>query len=446
MKNKNIFFSVIFLLFGKLSFSQSNVLSLKQCIDFALENKNNIKAIKADSDIEVLKTDALKLDCWPQVSLAYEYRYNPIIRTNILPIGAFSATPTKETRAVKFGTNFQQTAGLAVLQPLFDATISSKIKESKILEKIKKIDIKIAEEALVYEVAKSYINLMLLQKQIKISEVDTGRTWKTLQFSITKFESGTILKIEVNNATINHNNALTIFKNDVKSLVNENIYLSFLIGKKYDGFSIQDNDVNLDINLVNKNATVGYNPSLEKLATQNLFLDQEISTQNKKTLPTISVNGYLAADQFADQLNPFLKNSWYANSYISLNVKWDLFNAKNIANKKSQFIQEKKSNDFKIKEILEEVEKDKRIAENEIIQLKTETDNLNDNVNLYKDNLRIIELRLSQGQASINDVNNEEIVYQKENEKWKNSEIKFWLQWLELVKSSGLLYQLYTNK
>ena len=446
MKNKSIFFSVIFLLFGKLSFSQNNILSLKQCIDFALENTNNIKAIKADSDIEVLKTDALKLDYWPQVSLAYEYRYNPIIRTNILPIGAFSTIPTKETRAVKFGTNFQQTAGLAVLQPLFDATISSKIKESKILEKIKKIDIKIAEEALVYEVTKSYINLMLLQKQIKISEIDTSRTWKTLQFSITKFESGTILKIEVNNATINHNNALAVFTNDIKNLVNENIYLSFLIGKKYDGFSIQDNDVKLDINLVNKKAAVGYNPSLEKLATQNLFLDQEISTQNKKTLPTVSANGYLAADQFADQLNPFLKNSWYANSYIGFNVKWDLFNAKNIANKKSQLIQEKKSNDFKIKEILEEVEKDNRIAENEIVQLKTETDNLNSNENLYKDNLRIIELRLSQGQASINDVNNEEIAYQKENEKWRNSEIKFWLQWLELVKSSGLLYQLYTNQ
>jgi outer membrane protein len=445
MKNKIIIYIILCLISLQVSHSQTKILTLKECIQLALENKNNIKATQIESEIETLKTKDLNSNYWPQISLAYEYRYNPIIRSNILPVGQFNAIPTDETRAVKFGTNFQQTAGLSVLQPLFDATVSSKIKESKILEKIKKTDVKIAKEALVYEVSKSFINVMLQQKQIKISELDTLRTWNTVQFSKNKFDNGIILKTERNKSQINHNNTISIFKNNVNELVNENIYLSFLIGKNYTEFSIQENDPSLDLNLLDQKSNTNSNVSIEKIQNQNTLLDQKIATQNKKFLPTVSLNGYLAGDQFADTFNPVLANSWYANSFVGLNAKWDILKGENSGNKKSQFQLEKQSNDFKIKDIAEELDKNKRIAQNQIQQLKTESDYLNDNVTLYKDNLRIIQLRLNDGQASINDVNNEEIEYQKENEKLQNSQTKLWLQWLEYVKNSGLLGKLYSE-
>jgi outer membrane protein TolC len=446
MKNKTIIISILFLIFFQVSYSQNQVLTLKECINLALENKNNIKAIQLENEIETLKTIGLNANYWPQISLAYEYRYNPIIRSNILPVGQFNAIPTNETRAVKFGTKFQQTGGLSVLQPLFNATISSKIKENKIVEKINQTDLKIAKEALVYEVSKSFINVMLLQKQIKISELDTVRTWKTLQFSESKFKNGVILKTEFNKSKINHNNTLLLFKNNVNQLVNETIYLSFLIGKSYSDFSIKENDDSLNLNLLNNQSTTKSNPSIEKLQNQNILLEQQILSQNKKFLPSVSLNGYLAGDQFADTFSPFLANSWYPNSYIGLNAKWDILNGENFRNKKLQFKLEKNSNDFKIKDISEELDKNSRIAQNEIQQLKTESDFLDDNVKLYKDNLAIIQLRLNQGQASINDVNNEEIEYQKENQKLQNAQIKLWLQWLEYIRNIGALEELYINK
>ena len=55
-------------------------------------------------------------------------------------------------------------------------------------------------------------------------------------------------------------------------------------------------------------------------------------------------------------------------------------------------------------------------------------------------------MRLNQGQARLNDVNNEEKEYQKENQKLQNSQIKLWLQWLENIRNIGALEELYINK
>jgi hypothetical protein len=55
-------------------------------------------------------------------------------------------------------------------------------------------------------------------------------------------------------------------------------------------------------------------------------------------------------------------------------------------------------------------------------------------------------LRLNQGQARLNDVNNEEKEYQKENQKLQNSQIKLWLQGLENIRNIGALEELYINK
>ena len=125
---------------------------------------------------------------------------------------------------------------------------------------------------------------MLLQKQIKISELDRVRTWKTLQFSESKFKNGVILKTEFNKSKINHNNTLLLllFNNNVNQLVNKTIFLSFLIGKSYNDFSIQENDDSLNLNLLNNQSTTKSHASIEKLKNQNILLEQQILSQNKK--------------------------------------------------------------------------------------------------------------------------------------------------------------------
>ena len=140
MKKRNLFIVAFIICNAANLLAQESNLMLKDYINASLNNKANIKALKIQSEIEALKTSQFKSNYLPQLTVAYDNIYNPIIRSSIVPVGKFNPIPTDEVRAIKFGTNWQQNAGINVFQPLFNATINSKIAESKIQEKIKQTD------------------------------------------------------------------------------------------------------------------------------------------------------------------------------------------------------------------------------------------------------------------------------------------------------------------
>lgn len=164
MKLKNIILIVCVILTNQSLTAQTRTIGLKECIQLALANKSSILALKTNATIDSLNSIQLKAKYFPEVALVYDYLYNPIIRTNIVPTGKFSPVPTDELRPIKFGTSFNQSAGLQILQPIFDASIKSRIAETNLQVKIKQAEIKTANEDLAFEVVQSFSKLLLKQK------------------------------------------------------------------------------------------------------------------------------------------------------------------------------------------------------------------------------------------------------------------------------------------
>ena len=446
MKNK-FFIILTFIFFNTTSLvAQENKLMLKDYIKLALENKQNIKALKIQSEIEVLKTSQFKSNYLPQLTVAYDNIYNPIIRTNIVPVGKFNPVPTDEVRAVKFGTNWQQSVGLSLFQPLFNATINSKIKESKLQEKIAQTDVKIANEEIVFEVSRTYINALVKQQQVKENAIDTLRTYQNLDFVKDRFFDGKILKTEVNRALINHNNSVEICKSAITSWVQEKIYLGFLTGLQYDKIYINENDTALNeqnlewINAESQKETIA---AIEQLNNKIDLTKIQQKSENSKRKPIVGINGYLGGDQFENSFNQFSKNTIYGNSFVGLSVRLPILLNENIGNKKNQLQLQSKSFNLQKEQISSELEKNKSIAISELEKLKWELKNTTSNLILYKESLNIIQERFKEGKATTFDVTNEESEFQKENQKLITRKSAMWLQWLEILKNSGQLNKLY---
>ena len=138
MKRLKIFFYIIpILLIQAICVGAQTPLLLKQAIVSALANRKNIQAGKMDIAIRRLQTEALLKKYWPQVSLDYNYLFNPILQTSILPIGVFNPNyPIDATKSVQFGTKWTQAAGLTVTQPLLDLSIARSKSEAELQEKI----------------------------------------------------------------------------------------------------------------------------------------------------------------------------------------------------------------------------------------------------------------------------------------------------------------------
>lgn len=425
--------------------AQTRTIGLKECIQLALANKSTILALNAEATIDSLNIKQMQAMNSPQIALAYDYLYNPIIRSNIVPVGRFSPNPTDETRAIKFGTNFNQTAGLQVMQPIFDASIRSKITESQLQYRIKKDQVTTANEELIYEVSKTFVSILTKQEQLKIATLDTARTASTLKMMRNKFSDGTVFKMDFNKAKINHNNSIFAYTALISDLVVEKIYLGFLTHLPAETIEIVDVDGIFSEQNVASLSQWKETRTLSKvngLESKILLTQQQIIGEKAKYLPKLSFNGYLGADQFSNELQPFQSNSWFGNSFVGLALRVPITLGENKSNKISQFQSQIKSLNFQKEEEVKESEKNKQTALQAISKLKEEAKSYALNVDLLKENVQLFNERFQAGQELYENVNLEEIAYQKEVQQLNNVNSKIWQQWLVFLKNAGTLDKL----
>ena len=445
MKYKYLLLVAAAILFITNATAQTRSIGVKECISLAIANKANILALNAEATIDSLNINQIRAKNLPQIALAYDYVYNSIIRTNIVPVGQFSPVPTDQTRSIKFGTKYNQIAGLQVMQPVFDATIRSKVQESKLQYRIKKDQVATANEELTFEVAKTFVSILTKQEQAEILRLDTLRTGSTLKIVRDKFADGTSLKMDFNKAKINHNNSVFVYKELISDLIIEKIYLAFLTNLEAESFDVVDVDntfaeENL-IALTQSNETKTLS-KINELDGRILLAQQQIKGEKVKYLPKLNFNGYLGADQFSNELKPVQSNTWFGNSFMGLALRLPISIGENRVIKISQFKSQINSLNFQKEEELNDSEKNKLSALQEIATLKEEAKSYSLNIDLLKENVQLYNDRLQAGQETYENVNLEEIAYQKEIQKLTNVNNKIWQQWLLFLKNAGMLDRL----
>lgn len=419
------------------------ILSLDSCVSRAIENRASIKSHAQDQLIAALKTADLKAKYWPQISLNYDYRYNPIIQTSIIPIGQFYPEATSEVRAMRFGTTWQQNAGATIYQPLWDASIASQVAESKIQDRLKQLDQQNAEYELRYEVIKTYANIWLNQNKIRDHALDTLRTFQTTQLMKDRLEAGKLLKTEYNKARVNHNHTLESYQLAVTEFIKQIVYLSYLttwpveplLKANYtsDSFTYLTHDTGLSPLNLDKIA------SINQLQTQAELVQQQMVSERKKNAPTVGIDGFVGANQFSNIFNPVAHNSWYMASYFGLSVKWKLLSGENKSNRIKQL-------DIQTSSLNLQIEEQEQLARKEVLELDEDIRvqqhllaPTEENITLLKESLQIYQDRFGAGKLEANELNTMEIDLQKEIVKLQNMRIQLMQNQLTKLYKAGHL-------
>ncbi len=404
-------FVIIHLLLVHSMYAQ---ITLNECIENGLKHKPNIKTAQADLAVAALKSLDAQSKFLPQIALAYEYRYNPIIATQVVPTGLFSSTPTSETQAIRFGTKWQQNAGVTVYQPLIDLSLKSKIKESKINESLANWDLKKAEEDFVFEIIKSYSQILLYQLQSQESASDSVRSYISMSMLEAKFKEGKVLKTELNTAKINHNNNLSAFQRAFSNLINEKIYLNYLTNISLEKLlSDSYTPINDVLNNTPNNTTFESSIDFQKFLTKEQLLNQQIQTEQTQYRPTLGVQGFIGANQYTQSINPFLANSWFGNSYVGLAVKLPIFAPDKSINLSKQLQKQLTVVENQKEEFKSQKNKDILQNTNTIERLQKEIAFAEKNIALLKENLDIYQARLQTGQLEASELNTQESALQK---------------------------------
>jgi outer membrane protein len=450
MKMKSTIRSIGFIMLLSFSLGLSGQeIKLIALIDSALANKENIQAIRTDIEIAKLQTSSAYQKYLPDLSLSYNYRYNPIIPSQIIPVGQFNPIPTDEKRAIQFGTDWQQNSGLNLYQPIIDLSIKSRVAESRINEKLKNTDVVAAERDLKMEVIKSFTTIWLGEEQLRSAGLDTLRTSKTKELFMARSKEGKVLKTEVNRAMLNHNNALSNYVTVSSSLTREKIYMGFLTGisleKLLDGtfdFSPFSEDVlKIGHSAIQPDAI----PSLNSLRLRAQLLEQQQRSERMRNTPTIGFEGFLGANQYADTFNPFLSDSWYGSSYVGLSLRFQLLSGSTTKNRVNQLKLEQKGVKSRLEDEMNRISNKNLMLSEEIRQIEYQAGLSKQNIALYEENLSLNQDRFDKGQVNAFDLLTDEIDFQKEQSKYNEKRAELVYKQIELINNAGALSSFIDN-
>jgi len=441
---KSLTQSIIFILLLSLTsgISGQNI-KLINCIDSALANRGNIRAVRTDIEIAKLQTSSAYQKYLPDLSLSYNYRYNPVIPTQIIPVGQFNQIPTDEKRPIKFGTSWQQNSGLNLYQPIIDFSIKSRVAESRINEKLKNTDAAAAERDLKMEVIKSFTNIWLNEEQLRSAELDTIRTSRIKELFMAKSKEGKVLKTEVNRTILNHNNSLSNYIASSSSLTREKIYMAFLTGISLetllDGKFDFSPFTEYGLNIENKDPLLDSIPSVTSLRLRAELLQQQQNSERSKNTPTIGFEGFIGANQFTDTFNPVLSGSWFGSSYLGLSLRFQIISGSSTKNKVNQLKLEEKGIKSRLDDEVNNVSNKSLLLSEEIRQIGYQAELFEQNIALYKENFSLNQDRFDKGQINAYDLLTDEIDFQKELARYNEKRAELVLKQIEFIDNSGAL-------
>lgn len=423
-----------------------NMLTLKQAINNGFHDRKNIQSGKSDLVIRKLQTDELYRKYFPQVSAEYTYLYNPILQTSILPIGVFNPSyPADATKSVQLGTKWSQTAGLTANQPLLDLSIQRCIDEAKLQELITSASQEQSEYELAYTIAQTYITISLQESKIKSAIADTNRTWTSYTLEKNKFIEKRLLKSDLNKAKINHNNALQQLKYAISELIENKVYLLFLIGQtdiKKSDFTI-DTTFKKQYNFTNVDNVPVPIPELQQLELQGQLRTMQAKSEKAKHLPTVSLKGFIGANQYTSSFDPIASNSWFGYSYIGLDVKFPLLFGDNEQKKLQELKLQKTQFDQQKEDKSAQYAMDAITAKLKIESVKSQLNTQQENISLSIESIGIMQDRVIEGQESASSLNIDEASLQSLRAEYETNKKQLWVYWLNYLKASGQLTTLW---
>ena len=425
-------------------------LTLPDAIQFALENKPGLKTFELESQIAASKTEVLKLKRQPQVSAAVDVQLNPVLQTSVIPVGAFNpALGSDATATVRFGTLWQNAAGITVSQTLYDPSIAAQIREQEFQQQLIAADQEKTAKTIAVEVAGAYYAVLIAGEELAFAEADSARAQQFYDETRKRQAGGKLLQNEVNTAALSLNAArLTLERarlNRQQLLKN----LCFRMGVD----PIRAVEVVLSGNLAyflkqiegqslatfNAGALEQNRPELRQLFLDTEWQNLKMQTEQTRKALKLSATAYAGANNLTDDAPFFAENSWFGNVFVGLKLSVPISEYWQQQKYLPQYRLKQQQNALKSEDLKQQFQNDFENARlNYELASRTMSVRLQD-LELTKQNAQLIRDRFKEGVALASAVLNAETTIQQTQFNYLRSAYDLLLADLDLRRTLGML-------
>ena len=304
--------------------------SVKQAVEFAMQNQNDIKNAAITEELARKRVSETIGTGLPQINSSFDVKDFIEIPTQVFPAEAFGGPPGV-LAAVKFGLQYQATAGFDASQLLFSSDYIIGLKGSKVYVSLSKKNVQRTKIETAATVSKAYYMVLVSTERLKLMDANIARVKKTMDDTKALMDNGFVEKIDFDRITVTYNN-LIVEQEKINRLLKVGTYLlKYQMGMDVNAdLSLTDklDDVKVDIGVLAQPDKFDYSKRIEYgiMETQFKLAKIDLKRQNLAFLPFAYAYGNLSGNAFRNDFNVFdTYRPWYPTALIGATIKMPIF-------------------------------------------------------------------------------------------------------------------------
>lgn len=296
------------------------VVTLKQCVEFALKNQPAVRQAAIDEAINERNVN-ISLSAWlPQVtgSGLYDYYFKG---SPVVPSSGSNSNTTGRIDNLS-------TLGLQANQVIYNNDVLQAAKAAKYSRLYYIQNTTNSQINVVADVSKAFFDVLLSQKQLDILNEDILRLQRSMKDAKSQYNAGVVDKTDYKQATIALNNSLASRKQTEEAIKSKEAYLKQIMGLAagseltlaYDSARFESEAI------ADTNQKLDYNNRIEYqlLQTQKNLQNVNVNYYKWGFLPSLSATGVYNLLYLGDSFSS-LYNKSFPNAYVGLSLTLPIF-------------------------------------------------------------------------------------------------------------------------
>jgi outer membrane protein TolC len=456
-------FSILFfsLLFGSELKAQGNTqnsatssakdfenYTLEQCIEYAIQNRVEIKNAELDNQIAKAQVGEVRSIGLPQVNASLNLVDNYKVPVNFLPAQFLDPQAAEGTFVpVAFQPQYVGQGKIELQQLVFSGSYLLGLKAASTFTQLSEKQVVQSKIQIAESVSKAYYSLLINRERLELLKQNFNRLDTVYQQTKALYENGFAEKIDADRLKVASNNIKMEIQNFERLIELSDMLLKFQMGlQQEDKLTVSGSLEKLEIN--ESDALVAQvNPEqrieFSLLQTQKDLNLLQIREYKARYLPTLGFFANYGANMGSPQakdLIPFASERWVANGAFGISLNVPVFDSF----QKHYLIQQEK---FRLLKTENQMRDFSRIVDLQVAQSQTSLRNSIDklkfqqeNMDLAKEIFRVTKIKYEEGVGSNLEVVEAETAYKEAQTNYFSALYDAMIAKIDLEKAQGTLY------
>jgi outer membrane protein TolC len=417
--------------------------SLAEAVDYATRNSPDNQLAVLDAEIaEHRRKELLGLGL-PQVSGSLDIKDYLEIPTSLIP-GEFFGGPPGSFIPVKFGTQYNATAGVSASQLIFSSDYFIGLEALKQLQGLTTKNIQRTQVETKVTVTKSYYSVLVNRQRSKLLDINIERLGQLLEDTKVVQQNGFAEQIDVDRLQVAYNNLLTERDKVMRLVGLTETLLKFQMGYEVDKPITLTDSLNLTQFGLEKGSVpdkVTYQNRLEyqMLQEQQTLNQIEMRRYQLQYLPTLVAYGTLQYNAQRNEFNFLNSGKWFPIGLVGVTLSVPIFDGF----QKSNRIQQTRLNIMKtqinINRLENAIDMEYTVARINYDNAKLTMGNQKANLDLAQNVYEVSRIKYSEGVGSNLEVINAEASLKEAQNNYYNAMLEFLSARVDLEKAAGLI-------